>query len=114
MNKVVEYMAMAKPLVSFDLMEARVSADRAAVYVPDNDEAAFARAIDQLLDDPVRRREMGRYGRDRIARELSWDVSEKSLLDFYARLFFPDSRNLSGDIAGPRTSVLTTRSVVAK
>ena len=104
MNKVVEYMAMAKPLVSFDLVEARVSADRAAVYVPDNDAAAFADAIDQLLDDPVRRHEMGQYGRDRVARELSWDVSETSLLDFYARLFFPDSQ----------TSMLPTRSVVAR
>ena len=114
MNKVVEYMAMAKPLVSFDLLEARVSAGRAAVYVPDNDEAAFANAIDQLLDDPGRRREMGQYGRDRVARELSWEVSEKSLLDFYARLFFPDSQDLSVEIAVPRTSVLPTRPVVAK
>jgi len=114
MNKVVEYMAMAKPLVSFDLLEARVSAGRAAVYVPDNDEAAFAGAIDQLLDDPGRRREMGRYGRDRVARELSWEVSAKSLLDFYARLFLPDSQDRQVEIPVTQTSMLPTRSVVAK
>lgn len=114
MNKVVEYMAMAKPVVSFDLSEARISAGSAAVYVPDNDEAAFAGAIDQLLDDPIRRREMGRYGHDRVARELSWEVSEKSLLDFYARLFFPDSPRSSGTIAHPEASVLPTRLGVAR
>ena len=59
MNKVVEYMAMGRPIVSFDLVEARVSAGDAAVYVPANDEAAFAEAIDELLNDPERRRRMG-------------------------------------------------------
>ena len=55
MNKVIEYMAMGLPIVSFDLVEARVSAGDAAVYVPANDELAFARAIDALLRDPERR-----------------------------------------------------------
>ena len=70
MNKVVEYMAMARPLVSFDLVEARVSAGRAAVYAPANDEAAFAAATDDLLDNPDRRKAMGVYGRERVEREL--------------------------------------------
>ncbi|WP_099042243.1 glycosyltransferase family 4 protein [Mycobacterium neglectum] len=87
MNKVVEYMAMARPLVSFELVEARVSAGAAAAYVPANDEAAFAAAINELLDDPDRRIEMGGYGRDRVERELSWDTSREHLLDFYAGVF---------------------------
>ena len=33
---------MGRPIVSFDLAEARVSAGDAAVYAPANDEAAFA------------------------------------------------------------------------
>ncbi|NNH70794.1 glycosyltransferase family 4 protein [Nocardia uniformis] len=94
MNKVVEYMAMSRPLVSFELIEARVSAGEAAVYVPDNDTAAFAVAISELLDDPVRRKRMGELGRDRVERELSWDTSRKNLLAFYDRVFtrlFPPS-----------------------
>jgi glycosyltransferase involved in cell wall biosynthesis len=87
MNKVVEYMAMARPLVSFDLVEARVSAAGAAVYVPANDEAAFAAAIDDLLDDPDRRKSMGVHGRQRVERELSWDTSRKNLLAFYEDVF---------------------------
>lgn len=86
MNKVVEYMAMGRPIVSFDLQEARVSAGQAAVYIPDNDESAFAEAIDAMLDDPVRRRRMGELGRQRVESELSWEVSRRNLIGFYERL----------------------------
>jgi glycosyltransferase involved in cell wall biosynthesis len=87
MNKVVEYMAMARPLVSFELVEARVSAGAAAIYSPANDEEAFARAIDELLDDPERRLAMGTCGRQRVETELSWDVSRANLLAFYDDFF---------------------------
>ena len=63
MNKIVEYMAMSRPLVSFDLVEARVSAGDAAVYATPNDEREFARLIAELLDDPERRARMGALGR---------------------------------------------------
>lgn len=87
MNKVVEYMAMSRPLVSFELTEARVSAGPAAVYVPANDEFAFASAIDELLDDPARRAEMGGIGRARVERELSWHTSRQQLIAFYDMVF---------------------------
>ncbi|MRH88263.1 glycosyltransferase [Nocardia sp. SYP-A9097] len=87
MNKVVEYMAMSRPLVSFELTEARVSAGAAAVYVADNDELGFAEAIVELLDDPARRDRMGSLGRARVERELSWDTSRNNLVEFYARVF---------------------------
>lgn len=87
MNKVVEYMAMGRPLVSFALWEARVSAADAAVYVPNGDVTAFAGAIDELLSNPDWRRRMGQAGRLRVERELSWDVSRAALLEFYAGLF---------------------------
>ena len=86
MNKVVEYMAMGRPVVSFDLVETRVSADAAAVYVTDNDERAFAKAIDALLRDPDRRRQMGELGRRRVEQELSWEVSRRALVQFYEQL----------------------------
>lgn len=83
MNKVLEYMAMGRPIVSFDLREARVSAGDAAVYAPANDEAEFARLTALLLDDPERRARMGRVGQERIGGELSWSNSQKSLLAAY-------------------------------
>jgi glycosyltransferase involved in cell wall biosynthesis len=86
MNKVLEYMAMGRPIVSFDLAESRVSACDAAVYVEDDDELAFATAIDHLLRTPGQRRVMGASGYRRIAHELSWDTSRKTLVRFYERL----------------------------
>jgi glycosyltransferase involved in cell wall biosynthesis len=86
MNKVVEYMAMARPMVSFDLVEARVSAGDSAVYVEPNDELAFAKAIDALLQDPERRRRMGESGYRRVAEDLSWEVSRRALVRFYEQL----------------------------
>ncbi|HKP43758.1 glycosyltransferase [Mycobacterium sp.] len=91
MNKVVEYMAMRRPIVSFDLVEARVSAGDAAVYVQPNDELAFAKAIDALLQDPGQRRQMGESGYRRVAQELSWEVSRRALVRFYEQLLGRDT-----------------------
>jgi glycosyltransferase involved in cell wall biosynthesis len=86
MMKVAEYMAMGRPIVSFDLLETRVSAGDAAVYVPANDERGFAKAIHALLQDPERRRAMGESGRRRVEENLSWDASRRALVGFYQRL----------------------------
>ncbi|QES10170.1 glycosyltransferase WbuB [Streptomyces venezuelae] len=84
MNKVLEYMVMGRPIVSFDLREARVSAGDAAVYAPANDETAFAGLVAGLLDDPEERARMGKIGQERIGGELSWRHSQRSLLAAYA------------------------------
>jgi glycosyltransferase involved in cell wall biosynthesis len=73
MNKTMEYMAFCLPVVAFDLRETRVSAQDAAVYVEPNDVSAYARAILALLDDPARRAEMGRRGRERVENSLAWE-----------------------------------------
>lgn len=94
MNKIVEYMAMGRPIVSFDLVEARVSAEGAAVYARPNDEREFARAISGLLDDPGRREAMGALGKERVARALSWSHSKKRLLEAYSDLVGGGSESL--------------------
>ena len=83
MNKIVEYMAMSRPLVSFDLIEARVSAGDAAVYATPNDEREFARLVVELLDDPERCARMGAIGRRRVEQDLSWEHSRRQLLEAY-------------------------------
>ena len=85
--KVMEYMALGKPVVAFGLKETRVSAGEAALYVTPNDEAEFARAVGRLMDDPEKRARMGEFGRRRVREELSWDVTSTNLLKAYSRLF---------------------------
>ena len=94
MNKVVEYMAMGKPLVSFDLKEARYTAQDSAVYAADNDEKEFGRLIGELLDAPERRERMGEMGRARVEESLSWDISRRNLLDAYQDLLNRPRRGL--------------------
>jgi glycosyltransferase involved in cell wall biosynthesis len=85
--KVMEYMALGKPIVSFDLKETRVSAGQAAAYVPPNDEMKFAEAIVRLMDDPERCVEMGRYGKARVGSELGWHITSQNLVRAYEKLF---------------------------
>jgi glycosyltransferase involved in cell wall biosynthesis len=84
MNKILEYMAVACPIVSFDLREARVSAGEAARYARCNDTDEFATAVSALLDDPGERRWRGRVGQSRIAGLLSWEHSKAQLIASYA------------------------------
>ena len=83
MNKILEYMAMACPIVSFDLRESRYSAGDAALYATSNNICEFADKILELLEDKKRRHEMGRLGRDRLKGKLSWDFNKKRLIDVY-------------------------------
>lgn len=87
--KVMEYMAYAKPIVSFDLPETRFSAMDAGLFVPCNDELAFAVAIATLMDDRGRRESMGRFGRARVEKELQWAVVSKNLIEAYNALQRP-------------------------
>jgi glycosyltransferase involved in cell wall biosynthesis len=102
MNKVVEYMAMSRPLVSFDLREARVTASDAAVYAPDNDEIRFAELTAELLDDPERRERMGAIGRRRVEANLSWETSRTNLLAAYEDLLDSPIRRQTDRRAIPR------------
>lgn len=84
--KVMEYMASAKPIISFDLKETRFSAGDAAVYVKPNNEAEFAKAIAQLMDQPELQKKMGTFGRRRVEEELQWTKVGKNLLAAYETL----------------------------
>jgi glycosyltransferase involved in cell wall biosynthesis len=89
--KIMEYMAYAKPIVSFDLRETRYSAQEAAMYVRPNDELAFAKAVETLMDDPDRRRKMGECGHRRVKEHLQWSVVGKNLVEAYRQLIgMPD------------------------
>jgi glycosyltransferase involved in cell wall biosynthesis len=86
MNKTMEYMAFELPVVAFDLLETRVSAGEAAVYAEPNRVESFAQAIVDLVDDELRRKEMGAIGRTRIETELAWVHQRSAYVGVYDAL----------------------------
>jgi glycosyltransferase involved in cell wall biosynthesis len=86
-NKVMEYMALGKPVVQFDLTEGRRSAQRASLYARNNDALDFAAKIVQLLEDSALRAEMGAFGRKRVQEELEWRHEAPKLLAAYEALW---------------------------
>jgi glycosyltransferase involved in cell wall biosynthesis len=85
MMKVAEYLAMACPVVAFDLLETRRTAGEAALYAPSGDIEAFASCISRLLDDEELCARLGAAGRERIRSSLSWEHSRRALLAAYER-----------------------------
>ena len=89
MNKIMEYMALGKPIVQFDLTEGRFSALEASWYARRNDEVDLANKIMVLLDTPAERERMGEYGRNRVVNALAWNHEAPKLLHAYEQLFAP-------------------------
>ena len=87
MNKVMEYMALGKPIVQFDLNEGRFSAQQASLYARRNDPLDLAAKIAELLDDPARRAAMGAFGRRRVENELEWRYEAPKLIAAYGALW---------------------------
>ncbi|MEO1456552.1 MAG: glycosyltransferase family 4 protein [Pseudomonadota bacterium] len=87
MNKILEYMALEKPIVQFDLHEGRESAGEASLYAAKNDAEDFAAKIAELLDDAEARARMGKAGRARVIERFSWEHSIPPLLAAYDRAF---------------------------
>ena len=85
MNKIVEYMALGRPIVQFDMREGRVSAGSSSAYAVANDPTSLAEEIGRLLDDPLLREEMGARGRQRFEQELAWSRQVPNLLAAYER-----------------------------
>lgn len=83
MNKILEYMALGKPMVQFDVTEGRRSAGLASRYAKPNDERDFALHILKLLADPLLRQRMGETGRQRMREVLEWRYQAPKLLSAY-------------------------------
>lgn len=86
MNKIMEYMALGKPIVQFDLTEGRFSAQEASVYARNGDTEDFARLVVQLVDEPALRERMGTFGRKRVEDELEWRYEAPKLLQGYKQM----------------------------
>jgi hypothetical protein len=107
MNKTMEYMAFALPVVAFDLKETRVSASDAAVYIEPGDVAGYAKAIAGLLDDADKRATMALAGRQRAAAVLDWEPQKRAYVGVYDTL----SQASPGSASAVRAS--QTRTMIA-
>jgi glycosyltransferase involved in cell wall biosynthesis len=87
MNKIMEYMALKKPIVQYDLKEGRFSAQEASLYAINGDTVDFAKCILKLIENPDLRKKMAEYGYNRVINELSWDYESVKLIKFYDRIF---------------------------
>jgi glycosyltransferase involved in cell wall biosynthesis len=88
MIKIMEYMALAKPIVQYDLKEGRFSAGGSSLYADGKDLIPdFANKILWLLEHPEERAKMGEFGRRRVESELAWEYSVQNLLAAYDRAF---------------------------
>jgi glycosyltransferase involved in cell wall biosynthesis len=83
MNKIIEYMALGKPIVQFDLTEGRFSAAGASLYARPNDTRDFGDKLCELLDDASLRENMGKAGRARVEADLAWHHQVPRLLAAY-------------------------------
>jgi glycosyltransferase involved in cell wall biosynthesis len=102
MVKIMEYMALGKPIVQFDLVEGRYSAQQASLYVGRSDENEFAEKLLFLIDHPDERQRMGQIGRERVLSELAWPHQATKLLSAYEAA-------LSGQWRGDGRNACTAR-----
>lgn len=86
MNKIMEYMALGKPIVQFDMAEGRYSAQDASLYAKPNDPESLIKNILKLLEDPKLCKKMGKFGQDRVINELQWKYEATKLLAAYEAL----------------------------
>ena len=83
MNKIMEYMALAKPIVQYEMEEGRYSAQESSLYAKPNDHEDFADKVLELLADSDKRKAMGDFGRARVTEKLSWEHEAPKLLAAY-------------------------------
>jgi glycosyltransferase involved in cell wall biosynthesis len=83
MNKILEYMALGKPIVQFDVTEGRFSAGQSSAYALPNDARSFAAELKRVLDDQELAANMGSFGRKRFHEELCWEQQVPKLVHAY-------------------------------
>ena len=73
-NKILEAMAMARPVVASQSCVEAINAQLGQDLVAAKDAADFIREIDALLKAPAQAAAMGRFGRERVLQSYSWDA----------------------------------------
>jgi glycosyltransferase involved in cell wall biosynthesis len=86
MMKMMDYMALGKPIVAYDMIENRVSGGDAALYARPGEHEDLALQFIRLAEDPSLRQRLGERGRQRMQDHLAWEFSAQHLIDLYDKL----------------------------
>ena len=84
----LEAMASERPVVLSDIPGVRevIEDGKEGLLAPPASPEGLAARINELLDDPGRRHEMGLRGRERVLRLFTWDVVGAQFRAIYERL----------------------------
>ncbi len=85
-GKLLNYMALAQPVVAYDTAVHREYLADLGVYVEVGNVAAFARAIDTLLQNPAQMAELGQKLRQRAEKVYSWQAAAENIINLYKLL----------------------------
>jgi glycosyltransferase involved in cell wall biosynthesis len=79
--KLFEYMGMSVPVIAsnFNNFEKIVTMGRCGICVDPNNITEISRAMQTLISDEKKRREMGENGKDLIFKKLNWEKIEPNL-----------------------------------
>jgi glycosyltransferase involved in cell wall biosynthesis len=83
MNKIMEYMAVGKPIVQFEMTEGRYSAQEASLYAEPNNPVSLIEKVLEILNNPDMGKKMGEYGKERVVTQLQWKHEIPKLLSAY-------------------------------
>lgn len=82
-GKILNYMAMAQPVVAFDTPVSSEYLAEWGVYVPVGDGEMFAAAIGELAHDPERRSKLGYALRTRAHEHYNWESAAEQIQSLY-------------------------------
>ena len=85
-GKLLNYMALAQPVVAYDSPVHREYLGDLGVYAPSGDVDAFTCCLTELLHDPQRRQFLGRQLRQRAVREYNWQAAGEKIVAIYRQL----------------------------
>ncbi len=95
-QKLLNYMAAAKPVVSFAGSSKVLEHQKTGLIVPDEDVTAMAEAVDQLLNNPAQLQAMGLAARQYVATNLTWARAAEMIEAVYRAELERDGTAVSG------------------
>ena len=84
-NKMFEYMSAGIPVIAsnFSLWREIIEGNDCGLCVDPMNPGEIAEAIDFLVENPVRARQMGENGKHAVHERYNWHIEEKKLIDLY-------------------------------